>query len=116
MPGVDDGHVGVDALVGPIDVGDIADLAADPRHTGRDRLGQLDDAVGHDRQHVRVGLEVALLLLVELGGEAMDGPREGSIDLEAVVLAATCHDAGGVRAGPEHDDEAAGGVGPAIGR
>ena len=38
-PGVDDGDVGVDALVDAVDVGEARLQGADPRDAGRGRLG-----------------------------------------------------------------------------
>ena len=59
MPGVDDGDVGIDPMVGAVDGGDDRSAAADARDAGRDRLGgQLDDAVRDDRDDVRIGQQV----------------------------------------------------------
>ena len=74
---------------------------------------EMDDLVGDDRDDVRVGEQVALLLLVELGREAAERAAERSVGLDAVALADLRDDRGRVRAVLEHDDEAAGGVGGA---
>ena len=111
--GVDDRHVGIDAPVRAVDRGDGVPAASDARHPGRDRLGQLDDPVRDERDDVRVGQEVALLLMVELGREPAERLAEAAVGLDPVARADLGHDRGGVRVVAQHHDEATGRIGGA---
>jgi hypothetical protein len=67
-PGVDDRDIRIDPRVIAVDRGDGVDESADARDPGRDGLrGQVDDLVGDEGFDVRVGQQVVLLVLVELG-------------------------------------------------
>ena len=81
--GVDDGHVGIDALVVAIDGGDVGLRGEDPADAGRDGLcGQLDALVGDDGVDRRVGRDLLALPLVERGAEALQGVSERVLGLE----------------------------------
>ena len=84
--GVDDGHVGVNPLVYPIDPGRRREARPDPRHAGRDGLaGHLDELVGDDLGDIGIGLQGGDLLRAQLAGEPLDDLAEGAVRVCAVL-------------------------------
>ena len=114
--GVDDRHVRIHPGIDAVDAGDRAEQRPDARHAGRDDLGgQLGHLVGDDRDDVRVLQQGEPLILGQAGREPADGLAERPVGGDLVARRVAGQDDVRVRAGGQHDDEAAGRVRAAVG-